>query len=305
MNKSSTYKVGDYDIYKNQKIGNGNYSNVFLGKCCDNQIIQKYKIKDGLVAVKKITISNLSYKSITKIKDEIKVMQIIKQYPHPNIVSCYDVIDDIDVIYIIMEYCQDGDLNRYLGCQLQEEKVKSYFKQIIEGMEYLYNHNIIHRDIKPKNILLTDNKKTIKICDFGLSKITNGLKRVNTICGSPLYMAPEILNNKEYNYIIDIWSLGIIVYEMLFGYHPLIECKNVEELKYFVNNNKIQIPPNNVKTDVSIECLNMLTLLLEKSQEYRIKLDQIKNHEWLTKCSYNKKNELNENENNDIFDFEY
>lgn len=302
-NKLVIYKVSCYDIYKNHKLGKGNYSEVFLAKCNDQEKINKYGIKDGLVAVKKISISNLNAKSIKKIRDEIQVMDIIKKNPHPNIVSCYDVIDDIDTIYIIMEYCSDGDLNKYLGCPLPEKKVKLYFKQIIEGLEYLHNNNIIHRDIKPKNILLTNNKKNIKLCDFGLSKITNGLTRVNTICGSPLYMAPEILNQKEYNNTIDIWSLGIIVYEMLYGYHPLNDCKDLEDLKNFINNDQIKIPKENCENQISNDCINILSMLLEKSSN-RVNLNQIKNHNWLkNNISVRKKDELDNSE--DIFDFEY
>lgn len=302
--KNMSYKVSCYEIYKSNKLGKGNYSEVFLGKCLDAEKIKKYNISDGLVAIKKINASNLTKNSNKKIRGEIEVMEIIKNNPHPNIVECYDIIDDIDTIYIVMEYCTDGDLNKYLGCPISENKAKLYFTQIVNGLIYLYENNIIHRDLKPKNILLSDDKKKVKLCDFGLSKITSGLPRINTICGSPLYMAPEILNQKEYDNKIDMWSVGIILYEMLFGFNPLIYCKDIEELKTYVNNNQIIIPPLDFKGNISKDCINVLKLLLEKFNKNRLGATDILQQDWLLKKKI-KNTENIENEECDIFNFEY
>lgn len=302
--KNVTYKVSCYEVFKNNKLGKGNYSEVFLGKCLDLGKITKFKIINGFVAIKKINVANLNKNSLKKIKDEVKVMELIRDNPHENIVGCYDIIDDIDTIYIVMEYCVDGDLSRYLGCPISEHKCQNYFHQITKGLIYLYDNNIIHRDLKPKNILLTDNKRNIKLCDFGLSKITTNLTRVNTVCGSPLYMAPEILNHKEYDNKIDMWSIGIILYEMLFGYHPLIHCKDIDDLKNYLNEKNIDVPPKDFKGIISVDCENLLKLLLEKVDRNRIDVKKILDHKWINKKIFTHTENIG-NEQCDIFNFEY
>lgn len=306
--KLNPYKVSCYEIYRNYKLGEGNYSEVFLARCLDEEKISKYKIIDGMVAVKKISMINFNSKTIKKIKDEMEIMQLIKNNPHSNIVGCYDIIDDIDTVYIVMEYCVDGDLSKNLDYSMNEKIVKSYFSQIVNGLIYLSNNNIIHRDIKPKNILLTNDKKTIKLCDFGLAKIMTGLTRMNTICGSPLYMAPEILNQKNYTNTIDIWSIGIILFEMIFGYHPMVQCKDIEELKNYINENEIAIPPDNFNGTISVECVNILKLLLQKSDKDRINIQNILKHKWFNEVEILNENYINNNieqDNNEIFEFEY
>lgn len=288
-NKGKTIKFSCYEIYKNKKIGIGNFSQIYLGKCLNTNTIKKNHIpEDGLVAVKILSLSNFDNTIKEKIKDEILIMQMIKKNPHPNIVNCYDVIDSGDFVYIFMEYCNGGDLNNLLGRPFDEKIAKKYLFQIVNGLSHLYNNNIIHADIKPKNVLVTNNKDTLKICDFGLSIILNSKKDenvcidTNILYGSPLYMAPELFNNNLYDYAIDIWSTGLILYEMIFGYHPLIYCNDIIELKKYILNNDISIP----KTNISSDCKNILKLFLDKNDKNRIKIKDILKHRWF-KINYN------------------
>ena len=146
----------------------------------------------------------------------------MRKLSHINIIKVFDLIidDNINNIYIILEYFEKGDLSKYLnGSCLEEPSVNNFSIQIKNGLEYLFNKNILHRDIKPQNILVSKNN-ILKITDFGLSRHINNNELMATLCGSPLYMAPEIIKNKQYTVKSDIWSFGIIIYEMLYGFIP-------------------------------------------------------------------------------------
>lgn len=287
--KVDIYKIGSYEINKNKKLGSGSYSVVYLGRSLTT---------DRIVAIKKINLSGTNENVTKMIKEEITIMEKIKKNPHENIVECIDIIDDIDTVYIIMEYCDGGDISKILGIPINEETAKNYFHQIVSGLKYLADNKIIHRDIKPKNILITNNNTKIKICDFGLAKIKESMSRIFTICGSPLYMAPELLREKSYDHGVDIWALGMILYELLFGHHPFYRCKDIEELKDTVNNDEIDIPENKLSKD----CLQMLRLLLEKDDTVRVDLNSIKNHNWLKNIKpINNSNKLIDEEDDEIF----
>lgn len=290
------YRIGAYEIMLDQQIGIGGYSVVYIGRCVDSCIALNYGINktkkinginiENIVAIKKIIAKGLSYKHQNMITEEISIMQHIKENPHINIVTCYDVIDDLDTIYIVMEYCDGGDLSKLIGKPMKEKSVKYYFSQLINGIRYLDEHKIIHRDFKPKNLLLTDNKQILKICDFGLAKNKKGNTKIYTVCGSPLYMAPEMFIDKSYDDTVDIWSIGIIMYEMLYGNNPLYKIKDYHELESFMTNSSenIIIPPKNTKNvnkNVSDECINLLRTLLVKESCNRITLKELYNHNWL------------------------
>jgi serine/threonine-protein kinase ULK/ATG1 len=266
--------IFNYEYYPTKKLGSGSYSNVYLGRNLINKC---------MLAIKKINLLSLSEKLKRMIREEVNIMQKIMKNPHPNIVKCIDIIDDIDTIYIIMEYCDGSDLSKFLDSdktgKISETNAKYYFKQLYDGLCYLNENKIIHRDLKPKNILLTNNFQNLKICDFGLAKLRKDMTRVFTVCGSPLYMAPEILGEKSYDHSIDIWALGMILFEMLFGYNPFSMCKDIDELKDYIETHEvIQLPENNL----SESCIDLLNKLLDKEYSTRINLKAIKNHKFLT-----------------------
>lgn len=275
----NTYTIGfgdsKYEIHKSNKLGEGTYSSVCLGR----------NIQNGeYVAIKKIVKTNLSSHGLQMLISEIAISKEITKFSHPNIVTCYDVIDDIDVIYIVMEYCKNGDFSTFLKKKpMRYDYIKYYFNQIVDGLKYLHEHNIIHRDIKPKNILVSDDKKTIKICDFGFARYSDGLKRILTVCGSPLYMAPEIYKKTGYSDIVDVWSLGLILYEMLFGCHPLEKCNDPKKLAYSIQNTDIIIPLLH-SDEISTECVDLLQKMLKRNSTERIMIHNIFEHKWIEEC---------------------
>ena len=289
--------IDHYKIYTNKFVGAGSYSIVY--KCRyigptepkNKNIIVPIDID---LAIKIINISELTPLSRKVINYEIKIMKLIQENPHPNIIECYDIIRENEKkVYIIMEYCDSGDLRQYLKNPIKEKWCQFYFCQLTNGLKYLSKHNILHRDIKPRNILLTSNKKVLKIADFGFAKQTQ--KKINlyqTICGSPLYMAPELMEpgHNEYNNQTDLWSIGMILYEMLYGFHPYESCKGIPQLIDMQNNKKIEIPPKNTtNTDVSNQCLDLLHKLLQKQVEDRITWDDYFSHMWVNDKKYNPK----------------
>jgi serine/threonine-protein kinase ULK/ATG1 len=254
-------------------LGKGSYSKVYSGKYRD-----KYD-----VAIKIINIENRSDKFLKSIDNEIELIKKIIYEPHPNIVHFYDVIKNDYNVYYVMEICSCGTLREFMKGPIKEQYVQYFFEQLCYGLKYLKNKNIIHRDLKPRNLLLANNNRTLKISDFGFAKSLSSLERCETICGSPLYMAPEILAKTTYNYKSDMWAIGIILFEMLYGYHPLYHCKDVSEIALFSNQTRIRIPPlsaKNKKIFISRECILLLRSLLRIEQDNRITWEDLFNHQW-------------------------
>jgi len=277
----TTVQLGQYNIFKNKLLGKGSFSKVYMAEYIGDN--PKYIKKGTNVAIKIMKLENLSSKHKKALEDEAYIMKIIMENPHPNIVECYDVIRDSDnKLYIVMEYCDSGDLRDILKKPIKEKYTQFYFYQLASGLKYLYNLNIVHRDIKPRNILLTNSRRILKIADFGFAKQSEVPSMYDTICGSPLYMAPEILTNISYNKQTDLWSIGMMLYEMLFGFHPFDKCKTVPELKNCLENDIIDIPPtNNPNKDVTKECLEFLKSLLQKNVKNRMTWDDFFTHEWI------------------------
>jgi serine/threonine protein kinase len=280
--------IGNYEINEDDILGTGSFSIVYKGKYIG--VTNKSVDHGNDVAIKIIKINKMTDKSRKVIDDEIYIMNMIKIDPHPNIVECYDVIRDPDNIYIIMEFCDSGDLRNILRSPIKEIFVQFYFSQLANGLKYLDTRNIIHRDIKPRNILLTKNRRILKIADFGFAKKTNGNSLYDTICGSPMYMAPEILdiNKQSYDVKTDLWSIGMILYEMLYGEHPYQGCKSIPELREKNKSpSQIRIPPVDTKnTNVSNECISLLKMLLKRDSKERITWNDFFTHSWLNIYQY-------------------
>jgi serine/threonine protein kinase len=218
--------IGDFMYYNNYILGRGSFSVIYKG----------YRISDNMpIAVKKIT----RVISQTYLKNEVSLM---KSLNHPNIIKLYDVIYEKDKVYMILEYCNGGDLSKYIrkNKTLYDSK---YFYEILEGLKYLNNNQIMHRDIKPANILIHEH--TIKITDFGFAKSFEKHELSLTFCGSPLYMSPEILKHSPYTNKSDLWSLGVILYELIVKEHPYYvtdahELMNIVNKGYNIDLSKIR-----------------------------------------------------------------
>lgn len=170
------------------------------------------------------------------LENEIKVLRTCN---NENIIRLYDIKKTANNIYLIMEYCNEGDLtcitcmicSEYIKQRkfLTEEEAVEYLIQILNGFKTLVKHRIMHRDFKLANILKHDG--SIKIADFGFSKLLGKESYASTMLGSPLNMAPEVLNNQEYDSKADIWSIGTVFYELLFGKPPFTASNMVDLLK--------------------------------------------------------------------------
>jgi len=260
---SNFYQVGNYKI-KKTPIGKGQSAFIYEGLEINTNV---------KVAIKEIKDKNSEkYKSL--INGEIDIMKKLK---HQNIVSLYDVVQSNDhkSIYVILELSTIGDFHNWLdGKCLKEEYCKNYMRQLVNGLHYLHNNGIIHRDLKPQNILMFGDGRQVKITDFGFAKYTSEDVMNQTFCGTPLYMAPEIWFGQLYDYRVDLWSLGAIMYEMITSKHPF-HSKEIRELTTKIKNGTIIFPKK-----ISNHCLDLLKGLLEIDPNKRISWENIINHPW-------------------------
>ena len=146
-------------------------------------------------------------------------VMILKQTSHRNIIKLFEYFQTQRHVLIVIELSTGGDLLSYVRKrrQLKEDIAKSLFKQIIEALRYCHSKRILHRDIKLDNILLTL-EGDVKICDFGVSKIVRPGEKMTEQCGTPAYIAPEILLDRGYEgFAVDIWSAGVVLFAMLYG----------------------------------------------------------------------------------------
>ena len=208
-------------------------------------------------------------------------MKILSTSEH--VVKIYETYETKKHICIVMEYISAGDLLSYIRkrSKLTEPIAKYIFKQIILGLQFIHKNKIVHRDIKLDNILIDlDNK--IKICDFGVSKkIINNNDLMFEQCGTPTYIAPEILKNKGYEgFGVDIWSSGVVLYAMLSGTVPF-KGNDIKEL-----NNGIMKGIYNSINDISNQANHLLKCILEVDPKKRISINDILSHPWLIDVEY-------------------
>jgi len=274
--------VGDYVC--NKLIGSGSFSDIYLGVGVNSSV---YPVN---IALKKIYLDRLgSHKD--KIFKEIGIMQ---KMTHKNVLKIIKYIIKDNIAYLILEYCNYGDMTRLWVTDtdrndgLSLDVTKSVFKQVIDGFVYLkgIDSSIIHRDIKLENILLHKKKNgriVAKIADFGFCLFGQSEAINMTICGSPMYMAPELfLSNRVYDDKIDIWSMGIILYKMHYGYnkHPFGNIHSISDIvRAFQamkkDNDVIHIPP--VCNKCTSECLisSLIRRMLTLSSASRITWHEI------------------------------
>ena len=263
MSDLATFQIKNYVVFK-KRIGKGAFFFFFKGY---------HKYTTETVAIKEISLDTLN-KYESSLKRETEIM---KHLNHPNIVKLFESIIDekSENVYLIMEYFDRGDFSNFLKKRpLKEKYAVKYLKQISDGIKYLLENKIIHRDLKPQNILVSETGN-LKITDFGFARYFDNDIMIQTICGSPMYMAPEIMKNKKYNHKSDLWSIGVIFFEMLTGNTPF-KAKNIYELIRVIENDPIEIP---TKFILSNECRKLLLSLLEKNPDKRISWEDFFNHE--------------------------
>ncbi|KAJ9681051.1 hypothetical protein PVL29_020113 [Vitis rotundifolia] len=206
-------RVGRYEIGKT--LGEGSFAKVKYARNSDTGDSVAIKVLDRDHVLK--------HKMVEQIKREISTMKLIK---HPNVVTIFEVMASKTKIYIVVEFVDGGELFDRIAKngRLKEDEARRYFQQLINAVDYCHSRGVYHRDLKPENLLL-DSYGVLKISDFGLSALSqqeDGL--LHTACGTPNYVAPEVLNNKGYDGAsADIWSCGVILFVLLAGYLPFDE----------------------------------------------------------------------------------
>nr|XP_023685016.1 serine/threonine-protein kinase ULK2-like isoform X1 [Paramormyrops kingsleyae]XP_023685017.1 serine/threonine-protein kinase ULK2-like isoform X1 [Paramormyrops kingsleyae] len=269
--------VGDFEYNKKDLVGHGAYAVVFKGR---------HKKKKGWeVAIKSISKKNLS-KSHFLLGKEIK---ILKELQHENIVALYDVQETAASVFLVMEFCNGGDLADYLHAHgpLREDILRALLKQIAAAMQVLHSRGVVHRDLKPQNILLshTGSKKSgpsgirVKIGDFGFARHLQNNMTAATLCGSPMYMAPEVIMSQNYGAKADLWSIGAVVYQCLVG-RPPFQASCPQELRLFYEKNRILVPE--IPSGTSPHLAHLLLGLLQRDQKDRMDFGAFFNHPFLT-----------------------
>ena len=273
------YPNTDLSFYKyGRVIGRGAFGKVNIG----------LNILTGrIVAIKSFNKKNLINESAkNKILYETNLMRGLC---HPSVTKILETFECENYMLIIMEYISGGNLQNFVKKRrkLCEKTAKILFRQIIQGIRYIHSRGIVHRDIKLENILL-DLNNIIKICDFGVGKLIKPNTILKDQCGTPIYMAPEILKGNGYKgFPVDVWSAGVALYIMLSGTLPFNKDKD-HDLEYSILNNHLK----EIK-DISEEGNNLLKNILEKDPNKRFTCNQILEHPWLN-------SNLNDEENPDL-----
>ena len=264
-------KFNDYYEYQ-EIIGKGKFGIVYLGTH------KKTGKKVAIKIINKFLLKKEEDKEL--IKNEIDIMKLCN---HPNIIKLLDHFENSEYIYIIMEYLSGGTLTQYIKKRyfnFSENQASNIIYQIGNGIKYLHNYCIIHRDLKTDNIMLTEDNEnaTIKIIDFGLSKIISSNESLIDGYGTLTFTAPEVLTREPYNKEIDIWSLGIILFYMLTGHFPF-EGINEEIIAKKIVYQSLEFNSEEWETR-SHKVKNLIEKCLKKKPSNRININEFLKHSW-------------------------
>ena len=262
-------------------IGRGGFGKVWKVKCKLNNKYYAMKIMSKLKIIKKNSVKNIN--------NEKKFLSILH---NPFLVNMICSFQDHDNLYLVMDLLLGGDMRFHINKRAiynrkkDEKQLKFIAGCVLVGLNYIHENQIIHKDIKPENLVF-DSRGYIHITDFGISKVfhpDNGKEN----SGTPGYMAPEVLFNKDHNYSVDFFSLGVCLYELLMGKRPY-HGSNKKDLRKDIVSRQARIREDNipdgfVKSDTFFDCANFINSLLERKKEKRLGyngFEEIRNHPWL------------------------
>ncbi|GMJ07494.1 CBL-INTERACTING PROTEIN KINASE 24, SNF1-RELATED PROTEIN KINASE 3.11, SALT OVERLY SENSITIVE 2 [Hibiscus trionum] len=267
MMEKSTRKVGKYEV--GQTVGQGTFAKV---KFAQNSITRE---SVALKVLPKTTI--LKHRMVDQIKREISIMKIVR---HPNIVRLHEVLASRTKIYIILEFISGGELfDKIVHCgRLPENECRRYFQQLIDAVAHCHNKGVYHRDLKPENLLL-DSRGNLKVSDFGLSALPQqGVGLLHTTCGTPNYVAPEVLSNQGYDgAAADVWSCGVVLFFMMAGHLPFYEI-DLPTLYRKISAGQFSCP-----FWFSTGAKSLIQKILNPNPKTRIQIDGIKKDPWFQK----------------------
>lgn len=279
--------IGPYE--QRQLLGKGSFSSVY----------EYQNILTGEnVACKVVNINTAISDSVySHFRNEILIHSKIN---HASITQLKDILIDKDNIYIFLELCDGGNLNDMVQefGGLTEEEAKHYFRQIIEALSFIHKMGVAHRDLKLENILITADDD-IKLNDFGLCKQANGDDPMMTVCGTLVYLAPEIISEKPYNGMkADIWSAGIALYAMIACHFPWVLPEGLQPEQQMKETAR-QICSGNVALPdgIGVELQNLLGNLLNIDPDERPSAEEVLKHPWFAGYSDDCGYELAPNQN--------
>uniref|UniRef100_A0AC34R2W2 Non-specific serine/threonine protein kinase n=1 Tax=Panagrolaimus sp. JU765 TaxID=591449 RepID=A0AC34R2W2_9BILA len=274
-------KIDDFTYSKENLLGHGAFAVVYKGW---------YEKVNNEVAIKAIAKKNLN-KTKNLLTKEIKILRDLSSLKHENLVSLLKCVETTTHVYLVMEYCNGGELNDYLHSKhtLNENTIQHFFSQIAKAIKALHAKGIVHRDLKPANILLCKpsnksscpvNEIVVKLADFGFARVLDDGAMAATLCGSPMYMAPEVIMSQPYDGKADLWSIGTIMFQCLTGNAPFIE-KTPTLLKTFYEKHRDLRPK--IPDTCSAPLRDLLLRLLKRNPKDRIEFDDFFEHPFFTK----------------------
>ncbi|OVA15226.1 Protein kinase domain [Macleaya cordata] len=268
--------VGKYEV--GRTIGEGTFAKVKFAQNTETGESVAMKVLDRTTIIK--------HKMVDQIKREISIMKLVR---HPYVVRLHEVLASRAKIYIILEFITGGELFDKIvqHGRLSENESRRYFQQLIDGVDYCHSKGVYHRDLKPENLLL-DSLGNLKISDFGLSALpAEGDSLLRTTCGTPNYVAPEVLSHKGYHgAVADVWSCGVILYVLLAGYLPFDEIDLTTLYSkacclltlYLIENAQFSCP-----SWFPVGARSLIQRILDPNPQTRIRIEEIRNDEWFKK----------------------
>uniref|UniRef100_A0A6B2LDS0 non-specific serine/threonine protein kinase n=1 Tax=Arcella intermedia TaxID=1963864 RepID=A0A6B2LDS0_9EUKA len=255
--------VGDYEILS--EIGKGRFSVVYKAQHQQTQQI---------CAIKETTLNPADLHLLPTIQREV---DLLRQLDHPNIVKVLDCINTKRKVYVILENAQKGDLLRVMrqrGAPFEEEAVGGVARQVLAGLAYLHERNIIHRDLKAANLLLTEDN-VIKLADFGTARVVDAQKSM-TVIGTPYWMAPEIIELEVSGVAADVWSLGCTCVELVQGKPPYFDMPTMTALFRICEDEHPPLP-----LGVSPKMVDFLLRCFVKDPKLRATVQVLLKHPWV------------------------
>ena len=257
-------------VDKNDILGSGALSQV-----------RKVRVKSNgkIYALKEMNLNTIHPNDLRNIEREVKTQ---KRLDHPNVVHLYEYIKtDNNVMYLLLEYADNNNMFHYIQKTKPDERmIHKLFFQTVQAIEYIHNKNIMHRDLKPENILLDANFNA-KVCDFGWCAEWNEIERRQTFCGTNEYMAPEIHAAQKQDFMIDIWAMGILLYEMYHKRAPFTG-RSPKDIYENISKKRIKYTAN----PMCPEAKDMIDRILQLNPKNRLKIDQIFAHPYFSKFPF-------------------
>ncbi len=309
-----TVKVADTITSEREKLISENVRYIERFKEIPKTTAECYKMIRALgkgsfgrvtLCLHKLTGKHVAIKSIDKarMQDEsakrkiLREVYILKTIRHANVIRLLEVFETEHHVHIVMEHAAGGDLLQFVKKRrrLAEPEAKQIFRQIVYGLGHIHSRSVLHRDIKLDNILL-DSDRGVKICDFGISRVTDGAESIRERCGTPAYLAPELLSDRvsspnvtmqEYSgFLSDHWSLGVLLFTMLFGSMPF-KADKLPDLAHLIRHGQFAFPSDYSVSEgtgsekIRIDARDLISGLLRVDPKERLSIPQILAHRWM------------------------